>query len=92
MSLNTANQYISKEDYLADELISEFKREYINGYLYPITDSTNWQVEYYYLGDTISFSSIDLTLSVADIYARVNNEDRRDYLAKLATTENTSLL
>ncbi|MFZ2725962.1 MAG: Uma2 family endonuclease [Methylococcaceae bacterium] len=201
MSLNTANQYISQEDYLTDELISEFKREYINGYLYPMADSTvnhnrlmvnvsvacgnhlhktncdvfhlgfkvkannnffypdvlvicndeqgddyytekpliivevlskstrqrdkttkldcyktlaslqeyllieqdfveislyrranNWQVEYYYLGDTIHFNSIDLTLAIADIYARVNNEDMRDYLSKLATTENTNPL
>jgi Uma2 family endonuclease len=54
--------------------------------------ANNWQVEYYYLGDTIHFNSIDLNLSVADIYARVNNEDMRDYLAQLATTENTSQL
>ena len=37
----------------------------------------HWRPEHYYLGDTVHFSSIDLTLSVEDIYARVMNDDMR---------------
>jgi hypothetical protein len=33
-----------------------------------------------FLGDDVTFIALDLTLSVADIYARVNNEAMRDYL------------
>ena len=44
----------------------------------------NWFPEHYFLGDSIRFDSIDLTVAVADIYHRVNNEDMRDYLQQLA--------
>ena len=35
----------------------------------------NWQSFYYYLGDEITFQSLDITVSVEDIYDQVNNED-----------------
>ncbi len=41
--------------------------------------NVNWFPARYYLGDEITFESIDLTLSVADIYQRVENEEMRDY-------------
>lgn len=44
----------------------------------------NWFPEHYFLGDSIRFDTIDLTVAVADIYHRVNNEDMRDYLQQLA--------
>lgn len=34
-----------------------------------------WQAAYYYLGDEISFYSIDVVVAVADIYYQVDNED-----------------
>ena len=34
-----------------------------------------WQQSVYYLGDDITFHSIDLTASVEDIYRQVKNED-----------------
>lgn len=52
--------------------------------------SNGWLSEHYFLGDDVTFSALDLTLSVADIYARVNNEDMRDYLQQLANIENTA--
>lgn len=52
--------------------------------------ANGWVSEHYFLGDDVTFSALDLTLSVADIYARVNNEDMRDYLQQLADTENTA--
>lgn len=41
----------------------------------------HWQSEHYFLGDEVHFTSIDLHLSVAAIYARVANEDMREFLA-----------
>ncbi|MCI5121737.1 MAG: Uma2 family endonuclease, partial [Candidatus Electrothrix sp. AUS4] len=41
--------------------------------------SKHWWPEHYYLGDVVHFASIDLTLSVEDIYARVMNDDMQAY-------------
>jgi Uma2 family endonuclease len=37
--------------------------------------SENWATSVYFLGDDVTFESIDLTLSVADIYQRVENAE-----------------
>jgi len=37
--------------------------------------SNHWRPDYYFLGDTVTFESIGLTLSVEDIYDRVDNKD-----------------
>ena len=42
----------------------------------------NWVIEKYFLGDTITFESIDLTLTVEEIYDRVQNEDMVEWLAR----------
>jgi Uma2 family endonuclease len=42
--------------------------------------SDNWQSAYYFLGDEITFESIDVTLSVEDIYQRVDNHDVQNFL------------
>ena len=39
--------------------------------------------EYYYLGQDITFESVGITVSVQDIYQRVNNEDVVNYLRGL---------
>ncbi|MGN7611800.1 Uma2 family endonuclease [Magnetococcales bacterium HHB-1] len=41
--------------------------------------SHSWRPEYFYLGDQITFESIGLTLSVEEIYRRVDNEDMRNF-------------
>ncbi|MCI5124176.1 MAG: Uma2 family endonuclease, partial [Candidatus Electrothrix sp. AR5] len=41
--------------------------------------SKHWWPEHYYLGDKVHFASIDLTLLVEDIYARVMNDEMRDH-------------
>ncbi|MGN7610918.1 Uma2 family endonuclease [Magnetococcales bacterium HHB-1] len=43
--------------------------------------TNGWRSEHFYLGDRITFESIDLTLSVEEIYARVDNKDMRTFLA-----------
>lgn len=45
--------------------------------------SQNWFAEHYFLGDEITLESVALTVNVADIYRRVDNEDMRDYLQQL---------
>jgi len=49
--------------------------------------ANGWVSEHYFLGDEVTFTSLELTLAVADIYARVNNEDMSDYLQQLATEQ-----
>lgn len=44
----------------------------------------NWVSEHYFLGDEVTFQSLELTLSVEAIYQRVQNEEMQEYLQKLA--------
>jgi Uma2 family endonuclease len=46
-----------------------------------------WKSTYYFLNDDITFTSIDLTLPVIEIYQRVDNEDMRDFLKALETNQ-----
>lgn len=50
--------------------------------------SKRWWPEHYYLGDTVHFASIDLTLSVEDIYARVMNDDMQAHRKNATGTIN----
>ena len=45
---------------------------------------SGWLPEHYFLGDDITFDAIGLTLTVEEIYDRVQNEDVTDWLAKKA--------
>ncbi len=51
-----------------------------------------WVSEHYFMGDDVTFTSIGLTLSVADIYQRVKNDDVQDYLDKLAQETETIIV
>jgi len=42
--------------------------------------SENWLPKHYFLGDEVFFESIDLILSVEEIYSRVHNEDMLEFL------------
>ena len=53
--------------------------------------SNGWLSEHYFLGEEVTFASVDLTLTVADIYARVNNEDMTYYLQQLAAKQERAL-
>ena len=46
--------------------------------------SEGWQPRHYFLGDEITFESIDLTLSVEEIYHRVHNEDMIEFVNERA--------
>lgn len=45
-----------------------------------IRRKTGWLSEHYFLGDELTLASIDLTLSVEDIYERVQNNDVKEWL------------
>lgn len=47
----------------------------------------HWQPDYYFLGDSITFASMGLTLSVADIYDRVDNEDMNEFRQAVLLSE-----
>ncbi|MEQ1635922.1 MAG: Uma2 family endonuclease [Methylococcales bacterium] len=47
----------------------------------------HWQSEYFYLGDRVIFESINLTLSVEEIYDRVNNDDMQEFRQHLQVVE-----
>lgn len=49
--------------------------------------SNHWQSEHYFLGDEVHFAAVDLALSVESIYARVDNQDMRDFLQQQAETK-----
>jgi Uma2 family endonuclease len=49
--------------------------------------SEGWVSNHYFLGDELPFDSVDLSLSVADIYARVDNDDMRTFIAEQAAAE-----
>ena len=46
--------------------------------------STHWAIEKYFLGDSITFNSIQLTLTVEEIYERVVNEEVIEWNAQKA--------
>lgn len=46
--------------------------------------SQGWQPNYYFLGNTVTFESVGLSVSVEDIYDRVQNSDVAEWLEKKA--------
>ena len=56
-----------------------------------ISRTENWQSKHYFLGDEITFESIDLTLSIEEIYLRVHNDDVLDFIKQKAEQEENSL-
>lgn len=45
---------------------------------------TGWQSEHYFLGEDVTFEAAELTMSVEDIYYRVDNSDVAEWLEKKA--------
>ena len=49
--------------------------------------SKHWQSEHYFLGDQLYLESVDFSLPVETIYARVDNEDMRAFFADQKTAD-----
>jgi Uma2 family endonuclease len=45
--------------------------------------SNGWQSEYFYLGDSVTFTAIGLTLAVEAVYERVDNQAMTEYREQL---------
>ena len=45
--------------------------------------SEGWVSRHYFMGDNVTFDSVGLTLSVTDIYQRVDNDDVTSFVASL---------
>ncbi|MCJ8269265.1 MAG: Uma2 family endonuclease [Psychrosphaera sp.] len=45
--------------------------------------SKNWQPAHYFLGDEITFESIEMTIDVAALYLKVLNQDMDEWRAKI---------
>ena len=54
-------------------------------------ENNYWQQSVYYLGDDIHFQSIDLTVSVEDIYRQVKNEDMLEWWEQKTAEANQQL-
>ena len=52
---------------------------------------TNWAIEKFFLGDSVTFESIGLTLTVEEIYDRVDNEEMTEWLAEKAREAATAV-
>jgi Uma2 family endonuclease len=50
--------------------------------------SQNWFPEHYFLGDEVEFESVGLSIGVAELYHRVDNEDMRDFQQQLEQQAN----
>ena len=66
----------SLEEYILIE------QDFVQVEIYRKSDA--WQSNFYYLGDTVTFQSLDLSLSVAEIYQHVKNDDMQEFLAQVS--------
>ncbi|MDP2904604.1 MAG: Uma2 family endonuclease [Methylovulum sp.] len=67
MNISTLQEYVLIEQDYVD--ITVYRR------------SDDWHSIHYFLGETIYFESIDLTISVEEIYHRVQNDDMVEFLS-----------
>ncbi len=74
LKLKSYLQIKSLQEYI---LIEQDKAE-----IQVLRRSQGWQPSYYFLGDTVSFESVGLSVSVEDIYDRVQNSDLAEWLEK----------
>ena len=74
---------IKKEAYLALDSLQEYALiEPSFGKVEIFRRRTDWRSESFFLGDSVTFETINLTLSVEEIYDRVKNEDTISFMKK----------
>jgi len=81
-STRKIDQTIKRRAYLNLPGLQEYvliEQDFVD--LEVVRRSEGWQSKHYYLGDEVTFESIELTLPVAEIYHRVQNEDMLEFLA-----------
>lgn len=73
MQIETLQEYVLVEQDIVD--------------IEVVRRSHGWLPEHYYLGDEITFASINLTISVEEIYDRIQNADIVEWLQAKVKTE-----
>lgn len=58
------------------------EQDFVQVEVYRKSDA--WQSNFYYLGDTVTFQSLEFSLSVAEIYQHVKNDDMQEFLAQVS--------
>ena len=72
---------IKLKKYLTIPTLQEYvliEQEYVD--VEVLRRDNGWQPEHYFLGDDVTFTSIDLTLPVEDVYEWVHNDDMQAWL------------
>ncbi|KAA8731687.1 Uma2 family endonuclease [Acinetobacter qingfengensis] len=67
--------YLTIETLLEYVLIEQDKAE-----IQVLRRTHGWQPNYYFLGDDVTFESVGLTVSVEELYDRIQNEDVKEWL------------
>jgi Uma2 family endonuclease len=73
MQIETLQEYVLVEQDIVD--------------IEVVRRSHGWLPEHYYLGDEITLASINLTISVEEIYDRIQNADIIEWLQAQVKTE-----
>ncbi len=88
-STRKIDEQIKRMEYINIPTLKEYvliEQDFVDVTVYRKSDQ--WRPTHYFLDDDILFESINLTLSVEEIYHRVENEDMSDFLqAKEALTD-----
>ena len=82
-STRKTDQTIKRRAYLNLPSLQEYvlvEQDFVD--VEVVRRSEGWQSKHYYLGDEVTFESIELTLAVEEIYHRVQNEDMLEFLAR----------
>ena len=82
-STNQKDRTQKRWDYLSIPTLQEYvliEQSFVD--VEVIRRNQGWRSEHYYMGDNITFESIELSVSVEDIYLHVKNDDVIKYLEK----------
>lgn len=80
-STRKIDKQIKRLEYINLPSLKEYvviEQDYVDVTVYRKSD--DWRSTHYFLGDDITFDAIELTLSVADIYDRVENQDMAEWM------------
>ena len=82
-STRKTDEQIKRMEYINIPTLKEYviiEQDYVDVAVFRKSD--DWRPTNYFLGDDIHFESIDLTLSVEEIYRSVQNDDMAEFLEK----------
>ena len=82
-STRRTDETIKREAYLDIPTLQEYvliEQDFVD--IEIVRRTEGWQPKHYFLGDEVTFQTIDLTLLVEDVYLRVHNEDVIEFLSQ----------